>query len=121
MTHQDPRWWGADAAEFNPERFAPECEAEVRKYAYLPFAMGPRVCIGNSFAMMEMRLLLATMLQRYTLTLADGHAPQPDPLITLRPKGGLRMIAHARQATVQHEDAVTDAPLGVPTDMVGVP
>jgi cytochrome P450 len=118
MTHQDPRWWGADAAQFNPERFAPEREAEVRKYAYLPFAMGPRVCIGNSFAMMEMRLLLATMLQRYTLTLADGRAPQPDPLITLRPKGGLRMVAHAREAIVQREDAMADA---VPTDMVGVP
>lgn len=97
VTHRDPRWWGEDAAEFKPERFAPEREKEIRKYAYLPFAAGPRVCIGNSFAAMEARLLLATMLQRWTLALAPGHTPQPEPLITLRPKGGLRMRIRARE------------------------
>jgi cytochrome P450 len=98
VTHQDKRWWGDDATEFKPQRFAPEREAEQKKYSYLPFAAGPRVCIGNSFAMMEARLLLATILQRWTLHLV-GAAPQPEPLITLRPKGGLKMRAEARVPT----------------------
>jgi cytochrome P450 len=97
VTHRDPRWWGDDAQVFRPERFDPELEKQIRKYAYIPFSTGPRVCIGNSFAMMEARLLLATIVQRWTLELAPGQVVTPEALITLRPQGGLPMTAHARR------------------------
>lgn len=96
FTHRDPRWWDNPEA-FIPERFSPENEPNIRRYAYLPFGAGPRVCIGNSFAMMEAQIMLATIAQRYELRLAPGQRVEPEPLITLRPKGGLRMIARERQ------------------------
>jgi cytochrome P450 len=93
--HRDPRWWDA-ADQFIPERFAEE-DPNRPRYAYLPFGGGPRVCIGNSFAMMEAQLLLATIAQRYRLTLPPGHVVVPDPKITLRPKGGLPMFTRQRE------------------------
>ncbi|MCC6614676.1 MAG: cytochrome P450 [Anaerolineae bacterium] len=96
VTHRDPRWWGDDADQFKPERFTPEREAQLKKYAYMPFSTGPRVCIGNSFAMMEAHLMLATIAQHWRLQLQPGQRVEPEPLITLRPKGGLRLIASAR-------------------------
>ncbi len=99
-THRDARLW-PEPERFQPERFSPEAEKQIPRYAYLPFGGGPRVCIGNSFAMMEARLLLATLAQQYQLRLAPGQIVRPDPLITLRPKGGLHMRIDARQPTLQ--------------------
>lgn len=93
--HRSPRYWDAPL-EFRPERFSPENEARLPKGAYLPFGGGPRVCIGNSFAMMEARLLLAAIASRYRLRLASDTKVEPDPLITLRPKGGIRMRLERR-------------------------
>ena len=95
FTQRDPRWWDAPEA-FRPERFSPENEPNIRHYSYLPFGGGPRVCIGNSFASMEARLMLATMAQHYQLRLKPGQVVELDPLITLRPKGGLHMRVEAR-------------------------
>src|SRR5690606_36733017 len=67
VTHRDPRWWRDDADQFNPERFTHEREAQLRKHAYIPFSAGPRICIGNSYAMMEAHLILATIAQRWEL------------------------------------------------------
>ncbi|MEP7292089.1 MAG: cytochrome P450 [Chloroflexota bacterium] len=96
MTHRDPRWWDAPEA-FRPERFSPENESSIPRYAYLPFGGGPRVCIGNSFAMMEARLMLATIAQRYQLRLTPGQKVELDPLITLRPLGGMHMRVEQRE------------------------
>ncbi|MBK8020254.1 MAG: cytochrome P450 [Chloroflexi bacterium] len=95
-THRDPRYWDSPE-QFMPERFSPEREGQIEKYAYLPFGGGPRICVGNSFAMMEARLMLATIAQRYRLRLPPGHQVEVDPLITLRPKGGLPMIVERRE------------------------
>jgi cytochrome P450 len=100
ITHRDPRWWGADADQFRPERFSPEREGDIPKYAYLPFGGGPRICIGNMFAMMEAQLMLATIAGRFTLRLTPGQVVQPDARLTLRPKGGLPMFVQRRQPRV---------------------
>ncbi|MGB1286260.1 MAG: cytochrome P450 [Aggregatilineales bacterium] len=76
---------------FDPERFHPDTEQTHHKYAYLPFGGGARICIGNNFAMMEAKLILATILQRYQLTLEPEHRVQPEALVTLRPKYGMKM------------------------------
>ena len=94
--HHDVRGFDAPDA-FDPERFSPAREKEIDRRAYLPFGAGPRVCIGNMFAMMEARLILATIAQRYRLSLAPGHTVRPERLFTLRPKDGMPMILHARQ------------------------
>lgn len=95
VMHHDPQLF-AEPDRFDPGRFTPENEAKIPKYAYLPFGGGPRVCIGNSFAMMEARLILLTILQRYHLALAPGQTVQAEQVFTLRPKGGLPMTVTQR-------------------------
>lgn len=90
VTHRHPDFWERPD-EFLPERFAPEASAQRPRYAYFPFSGGPRQCIGNGFAMMEAQLILATVAQRYRPRCVPGHVLTPEPLITLRPKGGLPM------------------------------
>ncbi len=95
-THRDGRYW-AEPDRFMPERFSPDNEGTTHKYAYIPFGGGPRVCIGNSFAQMETRLMLATIAQRYQLRLPPGQTTVGmDPLITLRPSGAVTMRVEAR-------------------------
>ena len=98
IAHRSPQWWD-EPMEFRPERFSPENEKNIPRYAYLPFGGGPRVCIGNSFAMMEARLMLATMAQRFQLRLKPGQTVKLDPLITLRPLGGMHMRVEQREPT----------------------
>lgn len=95
LTHRDPRWF-PDHAAFRPERFAPEAEAALPKHAFMPFGAGPRACIGRGFAMMEAKLLLAVMAQRHRLALSPGHPVDVLPRVTLMPKHGMKMTAHAR-------------------------
>ena len=98
--HRDTRFF-PDPDRFDPERFSPENEKQMHKYAYLPFGGGPRVCIGNAFAMMEARLILATVAQRYRLKLAPGHQVVPERLFTLRPKYGMKMIPTKREPVLE--------------------
>jgi cytochrome P450 len=86
LTHRDPRWWPAPTA-FRPERWLTPDESWP-KFAYFPFGAGTRICIGEQFAWMEAILLLATLARRWTVRV-DGPDPELDPIITLRPKGGL--------------------------------
>jgi len=66
------------------------------RFAYFPFGGGPRVCVGAGFAMMEAILLLATMAQRFQMTLVANRKVKLLPSVTLRPKTGIRMILHAK-------------------------
>ena len=86
------RWKQPD--EFDPERFSTGREAERPRFAYFPFGGGPRLCIGNQFALYEAQLILATILSRYQLRLLPGRVVVPEPLVTLRPRGGLLMTVH---------------------------
>jgi cytochrome P450 len=89
ITQRHPKWW-QDAEAFRPERFAPENSAARPRYAYLPFGAGPRTCIGLNFAMTEILLVLAMMLQRYRLRLAiDPAAVHAEPSVTLQPRPGV--------------------------------
>jgi cytochrome P450 len=95
VMHRNPAHF-AEPEQFKPDRFSPENEAKIPKYVYLPFGAGPRVCIGNSFALMEAQVVLATLLQHYTFSLAADANVQPEPVVTLRPKNGIAMLLHKR-------------------------
>ena len=95
VTHRDPRFFD-DPLRFDPERFTPEAKAKRTKLTYFPFGAGARQCIGEAFAWMEGVLMLATIAQRWKLRLVDGHRVEPEPLITLRPKFGMRMEVRQR-------------------------
>ncbi len=89
--HRDPRYFPNPTA-FDPDRFAPDRIEQVPRYAYFPFGVGPHTCIGNHFAMMEMTLIVATLLREFRVTLApDQGAVEPEVLIAMRPKGGVRV------------------------------
>jgi cytochrome P450 len=94
-THRHPAFW-EDPERFDPERFTPERSAGRPRFAYSPFGGGPRQCIGNTFAMMEEQLVLATVAQRYQLRLLPDHPVEPQVLFTVRPRYGLPMTLHPR-------------------------
>lgn len=94
-THRHPACW-EEPEVFDPERFTPERSTDRPRFAYFPFGGGPRQCIGNSFAMMEAQLVLATIAQRYSLRLVPGHPVVPQVLLTMRPRYGLPMTLQLR-------------------------
>ncbi len=95
LKHRDPRYF-KDAEKFQPERWRDEEIKQLPKYAYFPFGGGPRICIGNSFAMMEAVLALATISQKFQLTASLGYRVKPWPAITLYPKGGVHLRTVSR-------------------------
>ncbi len=95
--HRDERWWD-NPLEFRPERFSLENEANITKYSYFPFGGGPRVCVGNAFAMMEAQLVLATIVQHVDFILDPNQKVEPDRVFTLRPKYGLKMRVTQRES-----------------------
>jgi cytochrome P450 len=95
VTHRDPRWW-PDPERFDPDRFAPEAKAARPRFAYFPFGGGARQCIGEPFAWMEGVLVLATLAQKWRFDLAPGHRVEPQALVTLRPRYGMRLVARRR-------------------------
>lgn len=97
VMHRQEKYF-EDPDEFRPERFAGDLLKRIPAYAYFPFGGGPRVCIGNNFALMEAALLLATIAQRYRLRLAEpDQKVELEPVVTLRPKNGLPMRLEKRE------------------------
>lgn len=92
LMHRDPRWWN-EPERFDPSRWAPDAPgaAERPKFAYFPFGAGTRICIGEQFAWMEAILALATLAQRWSMRHDPTHKVELEPLVTLRPKYGMRM------------------------------
>jgi len=90
VTHRHPRFWD-DPERFDPGRFAPDRARERPRFAYMPFSGGPRLCIGNEFALMEAQLAVAMTMQRYRLELPAGARVEPESRVTLRPRGGMVM------------------------------
>lgn len=88
--HRHPDFWDFPE-KFQPERFAADRPAGRPRFAYIPFGGGPRLCIGDSFARVEAQLVLAATAQRYRLHLEPGASVEAEPMVTLRPKNGLKM------------------------------
>ncbi len=95
VTHRNPAYW-PDPHRFDPGRFGETAVKERPRYAYIPFGGGPRLCIGDRFALLEAPLIMAVIAQRYRLTLLLGHPVIMDPLVTLRPRHGLLMTMQRR-------------------------
>ncbi|MEM8750753.1 MAG: cytochrome P450 [Pseudomonadota bacterium] len=95
VLHRHTTLWD-DAAAFRPERFFGKNRSKIDKYAYLPFGMGPRVCIGASFAMQEAQIILALMLKRFRFDYSAARKPWPVMKITIQPDNGMPMRFHRR-------------------------
>ena len=93
--HFLPTVW-PEPDRFDPDRFLPAQEAARPKSAWLPFGQGPRVCIGNHFALLEGPIVLATLLRRARFDLDASRRIEPDLFATLRPKGGVPAVVHLR-------------------------
>jgi cytochrome P450 len=97
VIHRDPRFFD-EPEMFRPERWENGLAQRLRRFAYVPFGGGQRVCIGSSFAQLEATLVLATIVQRYRLSLAEpDHPIEPLPVVTLRPRKPVPMRLTARQ------------------------
>jgi len=96
VVHRDPRWFEAPL-EFRPERWEGDLAKRLPRFAYFPFGGGPRQCIGNTFALMEAALLLATIAQKFQPRLAPDHVVEPVASITLRPRHGIRVKLESRK------------------------
>jgi len=95
VLHRDPRFYDAPDA-FRPGRWSNDLARKLPRFAYMPFGGGPRICIGNRFAMMEAVLILATVIQRFRLEWQSDRPVVPRPSITLRPQGGVWVKLLAR-------------------------
>ena len=96
VIHRDPRFFD-DPLAYRPERWADGLAKKIHRYAYFPFGGGPRICIGNAFAMMEATLLLATIARRFRVKVWSAPTEVvPLPTMTLRPVGGIEVLLEAR-------------------------
>ncbi|WP_422929451.1 cytochrome P450 [Singulisphaera sp. PoT] len=95
VLHRDPRFFD-DPLSYRPERWENQLSKRIPRYAYFPFGGGPRICIGNTFALMESALILATIARRFRLSLSPGAKITPLPTMTLRADGGIPMVVEAR-------------------------
>lgn len=86
--HHSEKLWGKDANEFNPERFTSKSFIPGR---FLPFAFGPRNCVGQTFALMEAKIILAMLISRFSFTISDNYRHAPVVVLTIKPKHGVQI------------------------------
>src|SRR5262249_34902687 len=97
VMHRDPRYFERPE-EFDPDRWTGGLLKRLPKFAYFPFGAGPRMCIGNTFAMLEALLVVATVVPRFQFSLVPLSPVVPFPSVTLRPQPGIRVTVHERKA-----------------------
>jgi cytochrome P450 len=95
LIHQDNDIWGDDAKEFKPERFAEGiAKATKGQVCYFPFGWGPRICLGQNFALLEAKIVISLLLQNFSFELSPNYAHVPNMMLTLQPKNGATIILH---------------------------
>ncbi|QQS46886.1 MAG: cytochrome P450 [Acidobacteriota bacterium] len=95
IMHRHPKYF-PDPLRFDPDRWAPAEKEKRPQFSYFPFGGGPRLCIGEQFAWMEGVLVLAAVARRWMMRLIPGHPVAPEPIVTLRPRFGMRMTIESR-------------------------
>lgn len=103
--HWSPQFW-KDPQKFDPDRFAPENRPDPEQMTYFPFGAGPRSCIGNLFAIQELVILTVLFYRKFRFAVEPGFKVEMDPLITLRPKHGMRMRVIAREVRETPRDSI---------------
>ena len=89
VTHRNSKFW-SNPETFSPTRFLETPMKNIHRFAYIPFGGGPRICIGNTFALMEAQIILSILIRSFKFGIS-GTAPEFDPHITLRPKSGMHL------------------------------
>ena len=97
--HRSPLYW-PEPERFDPDRFSPERRPPADSPVYFPFGAGPRSCIGNHFALQELMITTIVLLRRFRFSVEPGFHVEAEPLITLRPKNGMRMLLQRRASSV---------------------
>ncbi|KAG8386505.1 hypothetical protein BUALT_Bualt03G0155500 [Buddleja alternifolia] len=93
LIHHDQQLWGEDVKEFKPERFSRGvAKATNNQLSFFPFSSGPRICIGNNFALMEAKLALAVILRRFSFELSPSYTHKPSFVVTLQPQDGVHLM-----------------------------
>ena len=91
--HTDPKLWGPDAYKFNPDRFANGVSGACKfPGVYMPFGVGTRVCIGQNFAMAELKIILALILSKFSFSLSSKYIHKPCLTLVLEPEHGVELL-----------------------------